>query len=113
MRIGKLSCPSSLCLSPASFPPFPLSFASLLCSIFPPSLTFLPPASLFLSLSFPPTSFFEPAYILKYEVKEWRDADMPPLSTVAVEGGVHYAVDPHASKYYAKVIGSHQALTLQ
>lgn len=30
-----------------------------------------------------------------------------------VEGGVHYVVDPHASKYYAKVIGSHQALTLQ
>ena len=40
-------------------------------------------------------------------------ADMPHLSTMSVEGGVHNVVDPQISKYYAKVIGSHQALNLQ
>lgn len=41
-------------------------------------------------------------------------AAMPHLSGITVVGGVHNVVDPHASKYYyAKVIGSHQALTLQ
>lgn len=39
----------------------------------------------------------------------WHALPQPPDDG---KGGVHDVVDPHASKYYPKVIGSHQTLTL-